>query len=180
MNDNGSSWSSTILAIVALVFVCFFSEQSVAQQIDFGVVGNSARNNFMWHENTGSFNLYDGKSYSFDDMAKILQVEKGGEIHFGEKIYPWVKLGNMAWVFGPDGELRYCPQCGGTGDPGGTPPWGDQKSKTPWPVTGPFVVQMGPVGDGVYVARHDSTMTWNCRRLYYDDAVESSWMECSK
>ena len=180
MNDNASNWSSTIPAIAALVFFCLFSKQTVAQQIDFGITGNNLGKSFVWQEDTGSFDMYDGESYSFEDMAKILEVEKGGKTYFGEKPYPWIKLGNMAWVFGPDGELRYCPTCGATGNTGNTPPWGDPKPKAPWPVIGPFVVQTGPVVEGAYVAKHDSTMTWNCRRLYYDRAVESNWMECSK
>ena len=180
MNHNRSHWSSTIPAIVALMLFGLCSHQTLAQQIEFKVMEKSIGKNFVWKEDTNSFNMYDGNSYSFDDITKMLQVEKGGKAYFQENPYPWVKLGNMAWVFGPDGELRYCPTCAGTGDPGDIPPWGDPKPKAPWPVAGPFVVQTGPVEDGAYVARHDNTMTWNCRRLYYDSAEKSNWMECRK
>lgn len=178
MNDSYSRWSTPISAMVILLLFALCAHQSLAQ-IEFRISGGTTGKSFVWQGDTDTFHMHDGKNYSFGDIAEILQVEKGGKKYFGETPYPWVKLGNIAWVFGPDGELRYCPTCAGTGNPGETPPW-DSPTKIPWPETPPFIVQSGPVEDGVYVAKHDSTMRWYCQRLYYHGDVKSNWMECRK
>ena len=180
MNSTWAKRSQRSAFIFLTVLAVLYWKQTFAQEIDFGIAKKAVDPSFLWQQETNSFRMYDGKDYSFEDIVEMLQVEKGGEVFFQEKLYPWIKMGNSPWVFGPAGELRYCPACAGTGNPE-DPPWDpDPDPKPSWPVEGPFIVQTGPIQDGTYVARHDSTISWSCRRLYFAGAVESKWMECRK
>lgn len=179
MSDNHPRWSSPISAMVTLLLFALCAHQSLAQQIDFGIGGKNTGTSITWQGHTNTFNTLDGKSYSIEEFTKTLGAEKGGQKIFGMTPYSWFKFGNVAWVFGPDGNLYHCPTCAGSGEPGTVPPW-HRQPKIIGTETTPFIVRAGPPEDGVYVTRHYNATSLTCIPLYYQSAVKSNWMECRK